>query len=106
MEIALLIAMAALVWFWLDSMHTHDLAVTAGKQAAEQHGLQFLDDTVAFSKLRAGRDASGRVKLKRTYRFEVSDTGADRLICSVTLLGHRIDSTDMPPYRDNVVQLF
>jgi hypothetical protein len=36
----------------------------------------------------------------------VSDTGADRLSCSITLLGKRVVSLDIPPHRDNVVQLF
>lgn len=105
MEIALLIASIGIAWFWLDSLHIRDLAVEAGKRAAEQYGLQFLDETVASSKLWAARDENGYMRLQRTYRFEVSDTGTERLQCSVTLLGNRVEKLDMPPYRDNVVRL-
>ena len=106
MEIALLVAVIGLAWFWLDSLHVRELAIEAGKRAAEQYGLQFLDETVANSKLWAARDAGGQMRLLRTYRFEVSDTGAERLACSVTLLGNKVEKLDMPPYRDNVVSLF
>lgn len=106
MEIALLVAAICLAWFFLDSLHVRDLAVEAGKKAAEQYGLQFLDETVASSKLWAARDAAGRMRLQRTYRFEVSDTGTERLSCSVTLLGNKVEQLDMPPYRDNVVRLY
>lgn len=106
METLLLIAIAGIAWFWIDSLHARDIAVQAGKRAAEQYHLQFLDDTVASTRLWAARDENGRMRLQRTYRFEVSDTGADRLACSVTLLGKRIEALDMPPYRDNVVSLF
>jgi hypothetical protein len=103
MEIALLAAVLAATWFWLDSLQKREIAVAAGRQAAERYGLQFLDETVALSRLRAGRDHNGRLLLRRTYGFEVSDTGADRLPCSVTLLGQQIEALDMPPYRDNVI---
>ncbi len=106
MEIALLIAAAGVAWYWLDSLHVRDLAVEAGKRAAEQYGLQFLDDTVASSRLWAARDENGHMRLQRTYRFEVSDTGAERLACSVTLLGNKVEKLDMPPYRDNIVRLY
>lgn len=106
MEITLLVAAIGIAWFWLDSLHARDLAVVAGKRAAEQYGLQFLDESVACTRLWAARDEEGRMRLQRTYHFEVSDTGAERLSCSVTLLGSKVDKIDMPPYRDNVVQLF
>jgi len=104
-EIALLIAVIGFAWFWLDSLHVRELAVEAGKRAAEQYGLQFLDESVANSRLRAARDHSGQLRLLRTYHFEVSDTGSERLSCSVTLLGNKVEKLDMPPYRDNVYTL-
>lgn len=106
MEITLLIAVIVAAWFWLDSLSARDAAVAAGRQAAEKYSLQLLDETVAISKLRAARDSYGRLKIQRTYTFEVSDTGSDRLSCSVVLLGKRIERLDIPPHRDNVIQLF
>jgi len=106
LEIALLVAVIVAAWFWLDSLSARDIAVAAGRQAAEKFGLQLLDETVAISRLWAARDGYGRLRIQRTYSFEVSDTGADRLPCSLTLLGKRIDRLDIPPHRDNVIPLF
>jgi hypothetical protein len=87
-------------WFWLDSLRVRELAISAGRQAATQYGLQFLDETVAFSRLWLARNSSGRMRFQRTYQFEVSDTGSDRLQCSLVMLGQHLERLDMPPYRD------
>lgn len=103
LEALLLLLVALAVWFWLDSMDKRDLAVSAGKRAAEKSGLQFLDDTVAISHLWLARDSQGRSRLLRTYGFEVSDTGSDRLSCRITMLGSRITNIDIPPHRDSLL---
>jgi hypothetical protein len=105
MEITLLFLVIAFAWFWLASLQARETAIAAGKRAAEQYRLQFLDETVAQNRIWAARDDHGRMRIQRTYHFEVSDTGADRLTCSITLLGNRVVKLDMPPYRDNVVRL-
>lgn len=99
-ETVLLLLTLGGAWFWLDSLRVRDLAITAGRQAAQQCGLQFLDETVAFSRLWLSRDGGGRMKFQRTYTFEVSDTGSDRLQCSLTMLGGRMQQLNIPPYRD------
>ncbi|MDR2874936.1 MAG: DUF3301 domain-containing protein [Methylobacillus sp.] len=107
MEIGLLAVIVIAAWVWLDGIKAREIAVETGQQAAEKYGLQFLDESVALTKLRVARDGRGHMQLKRTYGFEVSDTGANRLACSVTLLGKRVESVDMPPYRDNnVVRIY
>lgn len=106
LDTALLIAALAAGWFWLDNIGARDAAVAAGRQAAEKYGLQLLDETVALHRLRLARDEHGRLRLQRTYRFEVSQTGADRLPCSLTLLGRQLASLDIPPLYDNVVRLY
>ena len=106
MELILLIITLSGAWFWLDSIHTRDKAVEASKVAAERYGLQLLDDTVAFSKLWAARDERGRLHFQRTFNFEVSTTGAERLACHIIMLGVRVDTLYIPPHQDNVVPLF
>jgi len=108
LEISLIVAVLGAAWFWLDSLNKRDIAVAMGRQSAERHGLQFLDETVAISHLRAARDSTGRMRIERTYTFEVSDTGSDRLSCTLTLLGKHLQKLEMPPYRDpdsNVIPL-
>ena len=106
MELPLLLLAALAGWFWLDSLHKRDRAVAAGRSAAERYGLQFLDETVAIARIWLARDARGRLRVQRIYGFEVSDTGADRLSCSVTLLGDRVTDIHIPPHRDDLAPVY
>ena len=90
LEIVLLLACAALVWLWLDSLKAREAAVFAAREACRSEGLLLLDDTVAIASVKLARDDDGRVRLQRAYRFEYSDTGNNRLPGSVVLIGRRV----------------
>ena len=94
-----LLVLAALGWFWFDSLHALEIARNAGKQVCRNANVQFLDDTVASTGLALVRNSSGRRVLRRTYRFEFSETGNSRLEGGIILLGSRIDSVTMEPYQ-------
>jgi hypothetical protein len=94
-----LLLLAVLGWFWFDSVHTIEIARNAGKHACDEANVQFLDDTVAGIALALVRDKSGRRVLRRTYRFEFSDTGDSRLEGQLIMLGDKIESVIMEPYR-------
>ena len=94
-----LLLLIALEWFWFDSLRALEIAREAGKRSCNNANLQFLDDTVAGIALALERNISGRRLLRRTYRFEFSDTGEARLEGHVVLLGDRIESVMMEPYR-------
>jgi hypothetical protein len=98
MEISFCVALAAGAWFWFDSISARETAVRIGRDLAERCSLQLLDDTVACSKLRLGRNRRGRVQLLRVYDFEVSSSGSDRLPCQLVLLGSELQSWHIPPY--------
>ena len=94
-----LLALVALGWFWLSSIRVLEIARNAGKQACINAGVQFLDDTVASNRLATARNPSGRRVLRRTYRFEFSETGNSRIEGQVIMLGDRVDSVTMAPYQ-------
>jgi hypothetical protein len=94
-----LLLLAALVWYWLDSLRALEHARNMGKRACNDADVQFLDDTVARIALELVRDESGRRVLRRTYRFEFSETGNTRIEGRVILLGHKIESVTMDPYQ-------
>lgn len=98
-SLAFLLLLAALGWFWFDSVHAIEIARKAGKRACNEADVQFLDDTVAGIALALVRDKSGRRVLRRTYRFEFSDTGDSRLEGQLILLGDKVESVLMEPYR-------
>lgn len=99
LDLLFLLLLAALGWFWFDSLRALEVARNAGRRTCNNAGVQFLDDTVAGIALGLGRDEQGRSVLRRTYRFEFSDTGDNRLEGRIILLGAKIESVSMEPYR-------
>ncbi|MCG3201842.1 MAG: hypothetical protein NFCOHLIN_01714 [Gammaproteobacteria bacterium] len=71
-------ALVGLVWFWADSMRTREVALRHCARACQDANVQFLDQTVAQASLGLGRDARGRLVLRRRYGFEFSTNGTDR----------------------------
>lgn len=99
MELALLLILITLTWFWLDSMAKRERAVLLGGELATRFNLQLLDETVACNRLWLARNSHGHVHFLRTYEFEVSANGADRLHCQLTLLGNQLGTWHIPPYQ-------
>ena len=99
LSLLFLLLLAAFGWFWFDSLRALEIARKAGKRACVDSHVQFLDDTVAGTSLALVRNKSGRRVLRRTYRFEFSETGNSRLEGQLILLGHRIESVTMEPYQ-------
>ncbi|MDP2851992.1 MAG: DUF3301 domain-containing protein [Gallionella sp.] len=94
-----LLLLAALGWFWFSSLRALEIARNVGKHACSDANVQFLDDTVANISMARARDKSGRRVLRRTYRFEFSETGNTRLEGRLILLGDKIESVTMEPYQ-------
>ena len=99
MDWFILLLLAALVWFWIDSLRALDVARHAGKLACKKYDVQFLDDAVSGIALALVRDESGRLAIRRTYRFEFSETGDSRLEGRLIMLGKRVESVSMEPYQ-------
>ena len=90
LEIIAVATLAAVAWFWLDSLKVREAAVKAARAACASEGLQLLDDTVSIAGLKTVRDAQGRIRLQRAYDFEYSDTGDNRRKGSLVLQGRRV----------------
>jgi hypothetical protein len=85
-----IIVLLAAGWFWLDSFKAREAGLRAARAACAEDQLLLLDDTVALDSLRPARDEAGRLRLRRIYDFEYSDTGDNRRRGSVTLLGDEL----------------
>jgi len=90
LEILGLFAFAWGGWFLWDSLRIREIANTAMREACRAEALLFLDDTVGLESIRPVRDGNGRVRLRRVYGFEYSDTGTNRRKGSVTLVGDAV----------------
>ncbi len=98
LSLLFLLLMAALVWYWIDSLGDLELARKAGKRVCQEAEVQFLDDTVAGISLQLVRNEYGRRVFRRTYRFEFSETGNSRIEGRVIVLGHKVESVTMDPF--------
>ncbi len=99
MELILIFVLIVLAWLWLDSLDKRERAVLLGAELAARFNLQLLDETVVCNKLWLARNSRGKVHLLRTYEFEVSASGAERLHCHLTLLGNQLSTWHIPPYQ-------
>jgi hypothetical protein len=86
-----ILLMAFIAWFWQDSLRVRDRANAAAIEACNRLALQFLDGTVAFTRLRLVRDA-GQLRLRRTYIFDYTAHSIERLQGFVVLLGLHVES--------------
>lgn len=96
-ESIFLLLAAVGVWFWLDSLKAREIGIAAARQACADEDVQFLDDTVVGARPGLGRNAAGRLQLRRVFSFEYSDTGDNRRRGSVTLLGHEVELLHLRP---------
>lgn len=94
-----LLVIVAVALVWADSLKARERAVRAGRSACQRCQLQFLDDTVSFTRMRLARDDGGQLKISRTYTFEFSDTGNNRRHGAIVMLGGEVADLHMEPYR-------
>ena len=97
-ETAAIIVILLAALLWADSLRARERAVRAGREACKRYGLQFLDDTVSFARLRLARDDEGRLKLARTYTFEFTETGNTRRHGAIVMLGRDLRDIQLEPY--------
>ena len=98
-EVVVLIIVALGGWIAFDALRARETATLAAREACRAQVLQFLDDTVQGARTRFGRDAEGLLRLRRTFSFEFSDDGVHRRAGQVVLLGARLESLQLDPYR-------
>ncbi len=89
-EAIALLTLGGAAWLLWDSLKAREAANLAIRGACKAQGYLLLDDTVGLESLRPARDEQGRLRLRRTYRFDYSDTGDNRQTGRVTLRGDRV----------------
>jgi len=85
-------------FFWIDSLRARERALAAGRAACARSNLQLLDETVIGASTRLARDSEGRLKIRRVFVFEFSDTGNNRRRGSITLVGAEVQDVYTEPY--------
>ena len=101
-----ILLIAVLVWFWLDSARAREIATGICETACRQRQLQFLDQTVALSRI-GPRWTNQGIRVRRVFRFDYSEQGFGRRSGHITMLGTAMDefSLGLPSERDNVAEI-
>lgn len=91
----ILVALGLIAWGWYGGTVAKEAAVRAARRACETHRQQLLDQTVALEGFKPKRDASGRMRILRSYGFEFSDDGDHRHRGRIELLGLKVTGIDL-----------
>src|SRR3569832_1214377 len=74
-----LLAIGLLVWIWADRQRAREHALQVCRRACAKIDAQLLDEPVALRRLSIARNHHGHTVWRRTYNFEYSLDGAQRL---------------------------
>ena len=90
-SILILLFLALLAWFWMNSIRAKEIAMQASAGACQQIQAQFLDQTASLKKIRLVRNQNGRLGFQRTYSFDFSRDRENRLKGLVMINGHVVN---------------
>lgn len=96
LQLTVLAIATAIALYWVSADAAHTLARDAAAAACRRAGVQLLDQTVSLSKLRIVR-GDFMLALRRSYRFEYSPDGVNRLAAQVSVLGNQAYCAEIAP---------
>ena len=93
----LLLAALLVAWAWHATLRAREFANLVAADTCRKLNVQFLDGTVAFTRLRPMRDATGRLTLRRSYVFDYTQDGVTRQQGFVILRGRDLEAVGLAP---------
>lgn len=91
-SLSLLLIIGVLVWLWLASLKSRDIAIQTARGSCNHQGLQLLDATVSLQKIRPYYENSNDFGVKRTYIFDYSGDGVSRQTGCIVMQNTRVVS--------------
>jgi len=85
--------------YWFKSQQVKEIALAATRAHCAKMEVQMLDDYIAANGISLAKDKNGRLQVRRSFAFEFSSTGDERYNGRIEMLGHRVESIYMEPYR-------
>ncbi len=98
LEFVLILTLLGGGWLWLENQGVRDQAIVIAKEFCAKQNVQFLDEAMAPLSMRLRRDARGHMTIARTYQFEFSDTGDNRLKGVIIMLGRHLETLHLQSY--------
>jgi hypothetical protein len=85
--------------YWFNGQKAKEIALKAVRTHCLSLEVQMLDEYVALNSILLKRDRAGKIRLQRIFLFEFSSTGNERYNGTCIMLGRRVESIQMEPYR-------
>ncbi len=85
--------------YWINGQQVKEVALKAVRANCLNLEVQMLDEYVALNSIRLKRDQAGKMRVRRIFLFEFSSTGNERYNGVCIMLGRRVESIQMEPYR-------
>jgi hypothetical protein len=98
-ELIVFLLFIAVIWYWMDGMRAKEIARNAGRQACDNDGVAFLDDTVVLEKVGLRRSSRGNMAIFRQYQFEFSSDGSCRYKGNIELLSKQVMHCSLEAHR-------
>lgn len=99
--ILLLIAGAAIFFWWNAARAAVERATQVGRNACAAANVIWLDQSVQATGVRLRRNDDGRMGLERSFRFDYSYDGVERYTGKLVMHGDRLVSFVGPTRPDN-----
>lgn len=90
-SILILLFLALLAWFWMNSIRAKEIAMHTAAAACQQIQAQFLDQTASLKNIQLKRNKAGRLGFERTYTFDFSRDRQTRTKGMVIIKDHIVD---------------
>ena len=78
--------------YFLSALRVRELATQAVSLTARREDFQLLDQSVHIQRISLSRDAAGRWRIWRQYRFDYTYNGVERRQGFVIMLGRQLQS--------------
>ncbi|MDD1613559.1 MAG: DUF3301 domain-containing protein [Methylococcaceae bacterium] len=98
-DIILICFMCLAYLYWFNAQKAKEIALGTARAHCLAMEVQMLDDYVALNGIWLKKDKLRKMQLRRSFLFEFSSTGNERYNGTVLMLGRRVESIYMDPYR-------
>lgn len=88
--LVLTVIISLIAWFWSNNLRARERALDLTRHACKSANVQFLDETVAISRIGFGRESSGHLNLQRVYSFDFTLAGDIRREGRIAMQGMKV----------------